>query len=81
MVQTIHRNEDGEQITEKTVDVDGTEYVFEGAPTETDVDEWEFQGEGEPPAGAVAALAAHLGDDQEDDVDEDVVDQDDVDEE
>lgn len=56
-ILTEHRNGDGQQITEKTVDFeDGTSATFSAAPGEP----FEYDGEHAPPAEFIEALEAHL---------------------
>lgn len=54
-VSTKHRTEDGEQITTKTVTVDGVEYPFEGEPG------GEYEAVGGANTVAYEALLEHLG--------------------
>ena len=57
MILTEHRNEDGRQVIEKTVDFeDGPSVTFVGTPGGT----FDFDGEITPPGVAVEALQDHL---------------------
>lgn len=59
-IQTIHRNKNSEQVTERVVTVDGEDHRFEL----TD-DGHEYQGEGRPPKAALGALSSAFGDDKD----------------
>lgn len=56
-ILTEHRRENGEQITEKTVErADGETATFSG-PTGGP---YEYEGDGDPPAEALVALYEHV---------------------
>lgn len=59
-IDVSHRKEDGEQITTFSVRAEGDTHAFEGAPTATSVEDVEYQGDGEAPEAAVAALKEHF---------------------
>lgn len=64
-IQTVHRNEDGEQVTERHVTVEdatGETYTHKFLVEDGS---HEYLGEGEPPSSATDALAEEF-DDQED---------------
>ena len=59
-VSTEHWKEDGEQVTEVTVELeDGTDVAFIGSPGGP----YTFECEGNPPIEAVEALRDHLSED------------------
>lgn len=55
-IETVHENVNGDQRTTKRVPHEGDVYEFEATEGE-----YEYVGEGTPPAGAVTALQNHLG--------------------